>query len=134
MATAIPRESLMLILLCLCDLHHNGALDPLLEQLAAVLINAVYRACGMVCVCRAAARAIKLCPAVLTFRARICVAKTELVLNLFVCNTVPYVSKEIFGIAYELMARIEIAPRGNCHIFSTRAAARDALIDAGAVL
>ena len=47
------------------DLHHQGALHPLAEHLAAVLISAVDVAGSVQGVGRAAARAVQACPAVL---------------------------------------------------------------------
>ena len=59
----------------------------------------------MVCVRRASAGAVQLCPAVGAFRARINVAGAEFVLNLFVCDTVPYVAEPEFLISDKLVAR-----------------------------
>ena len=61
------------------DLHHQGALHPLAEHLAAVLISAVDVAGSVQGVGRAAARAVQACPAVLAVGAGIDVAQLELV-------------------------------------------------------
>ena len=44
-------------------------------------------------------------------------------------NAFPYVTERIGFISHKLMARIKLTPRRDCHVFGTRAAARDALVD-----
>ena len=60
------------------DLHHQGALHPLAEHLAAVLISAVDVAGSVQGVGRAAARTVQACPAVLAVGAGIDGAPPEI--------------------------------------------------------
>ena len=114
-----------------CNRNGNGTFHSLAEQTAAVFVNTLYRAGSVICVCGTSARAVKLCPAVLAVLTGINVAAFEFVLDLFVVNTVPYIAELEFFVADELVAGIKVAPRGDRHIFGTRAASRNALIDAG---
>ena len=85
----------------------------------------------MVCVRRASAGAVQLCPAVGAFRVRINVAGAEFVLNLFVCDPVPYVAETEFFISHKLVAGIKITPRRDCHVLRPGAAAGYPLVNAG---
>ena len=68
------------------DGHHNGALHPLAEELAAVFIDTGNGAGGMVSVGGAAAGAIEPCPAIPAFRMGIDIACGKFTLNLSVCH------------------------------------------------
>ena len=90
----------------LCYLKHNCTLNTLLEQLAAVLVNTADATRRVISVCRAAARAIKSCPAISAGLSCIGVAGTELVLHVDVAHTVEDVAKLILLVTNELMAGI----------------------------
>ena len=47
------------------------------------------------------------------------VTASEIVLDFFVCNTVPNISELELFLSDKLMARIKISPRGYCHILSS---------------
>ena len=119
-------------LLIFGDLDHDGALDALFEQLAAVLVDAGDAAGGVVGVGRAAAGAVELGPAVLALRAGVGVAVLELIPHGGVGDALPDVAHQVLGVADELVAGVEVAPRGNGHVLGAGAAAGDALVDAGA--
>ena len=116
--------------LCLRHLHHDRAFDALFEQLTAVLIGTGDGARRVIRVRGASAGAIELCPAILAVGAGIGVAQLEFILHLGIGHAVIDVAQKILGVADELVTRIQIAPRGDRHVLRTRAAARDALIDA----
>ena len=123
----------MILFLALCDLHHHGAFDALFEQLTAIFVNSVDASRCVICIGRTTAGAIKSRPAIAAFCTRISVALSELILCLNVFDPVPNVTKAVFLVADELMTRIQLTPRGDSHIFCTRAASGDALVDARAV-
>src|SRR5699024_6543240 len=118
--------------LILGHLDHDGALDRLFEQLAAVFIHALDRAGGVVGVGRAAARAVQLGPAVLALGPGVSVAVAELVLGGGIGDAHPDVPQQILGVAHELVAGVQVAPGGDGHVLGARTAARDPLVDAGA--
>ena len=101
------------------DLHHDGALHALAEQLTAVFVNAVDRTGGVVGVCRTAAAAIQPCPAVLAVGSGVNVAELELVLYFAVIHTVPNIAELVFVVADKLVTGIQIAPRRDRHVFGT---------------
>ena len=74
------------------DLHHDGALHPLAEQIAAVLIDALDAAGGVIGVGRAAAGAVHPRPAVLAAGTGIGVAELELIPQSRVGDAVPHPS------------------------------------------
>ena len=113
-------------------LDHDSALHALFEQLAAVLVHAGNAAGGVVGVGSAAAGAVQLCPAVLTLLAGVGVAVLELIPHSGVGNALPDIAQQVLGVTHELVAGVQIAPRGNSHVLGAGAAAGDALIDAGA--
>ena len=86
----------------------------------------------MVSVGGATARAVETCPAVAAFGTGVDIAGGKFVLDLGVVHTLPDVAQLELLLAYELMAGIEIAPRGDRHVLGARATARNALVDAGA--
>ena len=59
------------------NFQHNGAFHPLAEQFAAVGIDAVDRAGGMIGVGRTAAGAVQFCPAIGTLGTGVYVAGSE---------------------------------------------------------
>ena len=60
--------------------------------------------------------------------ARVDVAGCKIALSRNVRNSVPDVTEQEFIVSYELVAGIEVAPRGDRHIFRSRAATRYSLI------
>ena len=72
---------------------------------------------------RASARAVELSPAVRAFRLRVYVAVSELLLQFFVSYTFPDVAQLVSGVGHELVAGIQVAPRGDCHVLSAGTAA-----------
>ena len=88
------------------DLHHQGALHPLAEHLAAVLIRAVDVAGSVQGVGRAAARAVQACPAILAVGAGIDVAQLELVAQGGVGHAVPDVAQLVRRVADKLVAGV----------------------------
>ena len=119
-------------LLVLGHLDHDGALHPLAEQLTAVLVHTGDAAGGVVCVGRAAAGAVELGPAVLALRAGVGVAVLELIPHGGVGDALPDVAHPVLGVADELVAGVQVAPGGHGHVLGAGAAARNALVDAGA--
>ena len=115
-------------------LNHHCTLDTFLEKFASIFVNAVNAAGSIVGVGGAAAGAVQLRPAVLAVRSCIGVAGTEFILNFRSCHAVPDIAQAVIRIAYELVAREQFAPRGNCHIFGTGATSCDSLVDARSVL
>ena len=98
-------------------LYHNRTLDSLFKKLTAVAVNSADTACCVVGICGASTRAIKLCPTITALLARIGVAGTEFVLDFGVFNAVPYITKAVFFVAYELVAGIKFAPRSDRNVF-----------------
>ena len=116
------------------DRDHQRALDSLLEEFAAVLIDAADRAGGMVGVRRAAATAVKTRPAVSALLAGIDIAGREVVLDCGVLDAVVDVAEQELLLADELVAGVEIAPRRDGHVLGAGAAAGNALINARTAL
>ena len=83
---------------------------------------------------RAAARAVQPRPAILAVGAGVDIAELELIAQGGVGHAVPDIAQLVIRVAHKLVAGVEIAPRGHGHILGAGAAARDALVDAGAVL
>ena len=79
-------------------------------------------------VCGAASRTVELSPAVAALGTGICVAGSEFLLKRRIADAFPYISQLVGLISYELMARIEISPGSDGHIFSSAAAAGYPLI------
>ena len=88
----------------------------------------------MVSVRRAAAGAVKPCPAVITLPAGIDIAFAELLLHVGIGHAVPDIAHPVGLVADELMTGIELALRRDGEVFCTGAAARDALINARTVV
>lgn len=101
------------------ELDRDRALDPFLEELAAVFVYTLNISRSMVGVGCASAGAVELCPAVSAFRPAVGVAGGELVSCIGSCDAGIDISHLVLGIADELMARIEITPRSDRKIFST---------------
>ena len=113
----------------LCYSKHYSAFHSLLEELAALLVDALYRAGCVVCVCGASTGAIELCPAVATLFLGVYVTGSKLCLLLLIGYTYVDVTESVALITYELVAGIEITPGGNCHIFGSRATAGNSLVN-----
>ena len=101
------------------DFHHNRALHTLFEQLAAVFVDTLDVAGGVVGVCRAAAAAIKPCPAGFTFFSCVDIAQLEFVLYFVVIYAVVNIAELVFIVPDKLVAGIQISLRCDRHIFST---------------
>ena len=125
-------DALSCQLLVLSNFYHDGALDALLEQLTAVLVDAGDAAGGVVGVGCTAARAVELGPAVLALGAGVGVAVLELIPHGGVGDALPDVAHQVLGVADELVTGVEVAPGGDGHVLGAGAATGDALVDAGA--
>ena len=68
---------------------------------------------------RTAATAVKSGKAIPTFVFRIDIAELELVADCRVGHARIHVAEQEIFVSYKLMARIEVAPRGNCQILSS---------------
>ena len=104
------------LITCQCGFYHDGALDALLEQLTAVLVDAGDAAGGVVGVGCTAARAVELGPAVLALGAGVGVAVLELIPHGGVGDALPDVAHQVLGVADELVAGVEVAPGGDGHV------------------
>ena len=81
---------------------------------------------------RAAAGAVESRPAVIALRPGVGVAGTEFLPQGCIGHAVPDIAQLVGFLAHELMAGIQITPRGHGHILRAGAAAGDPLVNAGA--
>ena len=92
-------------------LYHQCTLDPFLLHLASDLVNIVDLTCEIVGVCRASAAAVEPCKALAALLLGINVAFFEFVDSFCLFHAFVNISEAEIFLSYELVARIEIAPR-----------------------
>ena len=115
-------------------LHHDGALHPLAEQIAAVGIHPPDAAGGVVGVGGTAAGAVEPGPAVPAVRPGVGVAELELVPEGRVGHALPHVAHGVLRVPHELVAGVQLAPGGHRQVLRAAAAAGDPLVHAGTAL
>ena len=111
-------------------LNHHGTLDSLTEDITTEVVGPLERAGCMKGVGRAAATAVELRPAVLTFRFWVAVTLFKLALYLRFCDSIPNVSQAVIFIPDELVAWEEFAPWCDSEIFGSWTASGNSLLDA----
>ena len=104
------------------DRDHYRAFHTFLEKFATLLVDTVDGTRRMIGIRKTAAGAVKPCPAISALLAGIYVALEEFFADLLILYTVPYISEKELLVTYELVARVQIAPWSNRHIFGSRTA------------